>query len=85
MLIFRKSLLGVMREVYAEVTGETPEVGAVHAGLECGIIGEKYPGMDMISFGPQIEYPHSPDERVRIPSVAPFWDVLVATLERLAA
>lgn len=78
-------LLGVMREVYAEVTGETPEVGAVHAGLECGIIGEKYPGMDMISFGPQIEYPHSPDERVRIPSVAPFWDVLVATLERLAA
>jgi dipeptidase D len=78
-------LLGVMREVYEEVTGETPEVGAVHAGLECGIIGEKYPGMDMISFGPQIEFPHSPDERVRIPSVGPFWDVLVATLERLAA
>jgi len=78
-------LLGVMRQVYEEVTGETPEVGAVHAGLECGIIGEKYPGMDMISFGPQIEFPHSPDERVRIPSVGPFWDVLVATLERLAA
>ncbi len=78
-------LLGVMREIYAEVTGETAEVGAIHAGLECGIIGEKYPGMDMISFGPQIEFPHSPDERVRIPSVDPFWRVLVATLERLAA
>ena len=75
----------IFMQVYEEVTGETPEVGAVHAGLECGIIGEKYPGMDMISFGPQIEFPHSPDERVRIPSVGPFWDVLVATLERLAA
>jgi dipeptidase D len=77
-------LLAMMRQTFADVTGEVPEVGAVHAGLECGIIGEKYPGMDMISFGPQIEFPHSPDERVRIPSVGPFWDVLVATLERLA-
>jgi dipeptidase D len=78
-------LLAVMREVCAEVTGEEPEVGAVHAGLECGIIGEKYPGMDMISFGPQIEFPHSPDERVRIATVGPFWNLLVATLERLAS
>lgn len=78
-------LLAVMREVYAGVTGKEPEVGAVHAGLECGIIGEKYPGMDMISFGPQIEFPHSPDERVRIPTVEPFWEVLVAALDRLAA
>jgi dipeptidase D len=78
-------LLGVMREVYREVTGDEPEVGAVHAGLECGIIGEKYPGMDMISFGPQIEYPHSPDERVKVDSVAPFWAVLLATLDRLSS
>ncbi|MFO7587161.1 MAG: M20/M25/M40 family metallo-hydrolase, partial [Gemmatimonadota bacterium] len=78
-------LLAVMREVCAGVTGEEPEVGAVHAGLECGIIGEKYPGMDMISFGPQIEFPHSPDERVRIATVGPFWNLLVATLERLAS
>ncbi len=77
-------VLAVMKEVYRSVTGEEAEVGAVHAGLECGIIGEKYPGMDMISFGPQIEFPHSPDERIRVPSVEPFWDVLVATLERLA-
>ena len=78
-------VLSVMAEVYRSVTGEDAEVGAVHAGLECGIIGEKYPGMDMISFGPQIEFPHSPDERVKVPSVEPFWRVLIATLERLAA
>jgi len=78
-------VLSVMAGVYRSVTGEDAEVGAVHAGLECGIIGEKYPGMDMISFGPQIEFPHSPDERVKVPSVDPFWRVLVATLEHLAA
>lgn len=78
-------VLSIMAEVYRSVTGEDAEVGAVHAGLECGIIGEKYPGMDMISFGPQIEFPHSPDERVKVPSVEPFWRVLIATLERLAA
>ncbi len=77
-------VLALMSEVYEAKTGDEPEVGAVHAGLECGIIGEKYPGMDMISFGPQIEFPHSPDERVKIDSVEPFWRVLVATLERLA-
>ncbi|MCL7936564.1 MAG: aminoacyl-histidine dipeptidase [marine benthic group bacterium] len=77
-------VLAVMADVYETETGENPEVGAVHAGLECGIIGEKYPGMDMISFGPQIDFPHSPDERVKVPSVEPFWRVLVAALERMA-
>ncbi len=77
------SLLGVVKEVYAEHLGE-PEVGAVHAGLECGIIGEKYDGMDMVSFGPQIEFPHSPDERVKIDTVESFYTVLRAVLERLA-
>jgi len=77
-------VLAVMAEVYESVTGEEPEVGAVHAGLECGIIGEKYPGMDMISFGPQIDFPHSPDERIKVASVDPFWRVLVAALERMA-
>jgi dipeptidase D len=74
-------LLAVIRSAYEQVVGEQPEVGAMHAGLECGIIGEKYDGMDMVSFGPQIEFPHSPDERVRIGSVAPFYDVLCRTLE----
>jgi dipeptidase D len=76
-------LLALVREVYAERISE-PEVGAVHAGLECGIIGEKFEGMDMISFGPQIEFPHSPDERVKVDSVERFYDVLRAVLERLA-
>lgn len=78
------ALLALMRSTYEDVIGEPPEVGAMHAGLECGIIGEKYDGMDMVSFGPQIEFPHSPDERVRIGSVAPFYDVLRRALERVA-
>jgi dipeptidase D len=77
-------LLAVVSRVHEERFGKPPRVGAVHAGLECGIIGEKYPGMDMISFGPQIEFPHSPDERVRVDSVGPFYELLRATLERLA-
>jgi dipeptidase D len=76
-------LLSIVKAVYAEIVGD-PKVGAIHAGLECGIIGEKYDGMDMISFGPQIEFPHSPDERVRIDSVGTFYVVLRAVLERLA-
>ncbi|MHC4108718.1 MAG: aminoacyl-histidine dipeptidase, partial [Planctomycetota bacterium] len=59
-------MLAVVKQVHVEVSGKEPEIGAVHAGLECGIIGEKYSGMDMISFGPQIEFPHSPDERVKV-------------------
>lgn len=77
-------LLAVLSRVHEERLGRAPSVGAVHAGLECGILGEKYPGMDMISFGPQIEHPHSPDERVKIDSVGRFYDLLVATLARLA-
>jgi dipeptidase D len=75
-------ILAIVKGVYTEALGE-PEVGAVHAGLECGIIGEKIEGMDMISFGPQIEFPHSPDERVHIESVKKFYDVLCTVLERL--
>jgi dipeptidase D len=77
------ALLQVVKEVHEKIAGEA-EIGAVHAGLECGIIGEKYPGMDMISFGPQIDFPHSPDERVKVPSVAGFYEVLTAVLAELA-
>jgi dipeptidase D len=77
-------LLSVLRTLSEKVYGHAPEVGAIHAGLECGIIGEKCPGMDMISFGPTIEFPHSPDERVKIDSVGRFWKLLVLTLEELA-
>ncbi len=76
-------LLAILKSVHEERTGRAPGVGAVHAGLECGIVGEKYPGMDMVSFGPQIEAPHSPDERVRIDSVGRFYDLLTAVLARL--
>jgi dipeptidase D len=77
-------VLEVVKVLHKEVLGSEPEVGAVHAGLECGIIGEKFPGMDMISFGPQIEFPHSPDERVKIATVDGFYRLLKTTLTRLA-
>lgn len=76
-------ILKIMRETYKEKFGETPEIKAVHAGLECGIIGSTYPGLDMISFGPTIRYPHSPDEKVHIASVGKFWDFLVETLRKV--
>ncbi|NLO01130.1 MAG: aminoacyl-histidine dipeptidase [Bacteroidales bacterium] len=76
-------ILKTMKRVYAEKFGKVPEVKAIHAGLECGILGGKYPDWDMISFGPTIRFPHSPDERVNIASVAKFWDFLLATLENI--
>lgn len=76
-------LLAVVKEVHQRAVGHEPQVGAVHAGLECGIIGEKYDGMDMVSIGPQIEFPHSPDERVKINTVGDFYRLLTATLEEL--
>lgn len=76
-------ILGVAKTVHAELFGREPEVKAIHAGLECGIIGEKFPGMDTISFGPTIRNAHSPDECVSIPSVANFWKYLTALLPRM--
>jgi dipeptidase D len=77
-------LLNVLKRVHTEQHGTEPDIKAIHAGLECGIIGEKVPGMDMISFGPQIEHPHSPDERVHIESVGRFYQLLVTTLDALS-
>ncbi len=77
-------LLQVVKSVHARVLGSDPHVEAIHAGLECGLIGEKIPGMDMISFGPQIEFPHSPNERVKVDSVGRFHDLLTAVMEDLA-
>jgi dipeptidase D len=77
-------LLAVVKQVYALHLGRDPEIKAIHAGLETGIIGEKIPGIDMVSIGPQIEFPHSPDERVKISSVAEFYDLLLRVLARLA-
>ncbi len=77
-------VLGVCRGVYKELFSEEPHVAAIHAGLECGIIGERLGGMDMVSFGPRIEGPHSPDERVWVESVQKTWKYLLGVLESLA-
>ncbi len=76
-------IVRISREVHEEVLGKRPELVAMHAGLECGVIGEKHSGMQMISFGPQIENPHSPNERVQISSVESFWRFLKVLLERI--
>ena len=77
-------IMRLMQSLYRELFGEEPKVSAVHAGLECGIIGQHYPELDMISFGPTIRHAHSPDEKVSIESVQKFWRYLTATLERVA-
>jgi len=77
-------LLAKVQGVHERVFGKKAEVVAVHAGLECGIIGEKFPGMDMISFGPNIRHPHSPDEKVEVASVLKFWGLLLAVLKDLS-
>lgn len=77
-------LLKIAKESYKKLYGEEPEIKAIHAGLETGVIGGKYNEMDMISIGPQIEHPHSPDEVVYISSVQKFWDYLIKILENIA-
>ena len=77
----KSPILHTMLESYEKLYGVKPSVTAIHAGLECGIIGAKYPGMDMISFGPTICYPHSPDEKVNIASVEKFYDFLLNTIK----
>jgi dipeptidase D len=77
------AILAIMKKVYERDFGKVPQVKVIHAGLECGIIGDAYPGLDMISFGPTIRFPHSPDEKVHIGSVKKFWDYLVRTLEEV--
>ncbi len=77
-------LLNIARETYRRLRKSEPVITAIHAGLECGIIGERFPGMDMISFGPTIQGAHSPDERVEIASVERFWKLLKGLLESLA-
>jgi dipeptidase D len=72
-----------LQSAYQNMFGGTAKLVAMHAGLECGVIGEKYPGMQMVSFGPQIENPHSPNERVNISSVETFWKYLRTVLESL--
>lgn len=76
-------LLKTMKQTYKKLYKKEPAVVAIHAGLECGLLGGKYPDMDMISFGPTLQSPHSPDERANIPSCKKFFDYLVAALEAI--
>lgn len=76
-------IIKLMSDLYQEMFGEPAHVNAVHAGLECGIIGTHYPKMEMISFGPNIYGAHSPDERVQISSVQKYWSYLLETLKRI--
>jgi dipeptidase D len=75
------AILKEMKEVYNKRFGRVPEVKVIHAGLECGILGATYTNWDMISFGPTIRNPHSPDEKVNIATVDLFWEFLIETLK----
>ena len=77
----KSEILDLMIDKYKSTFNEDPKVQSCHAGLECGILGEKLPGVDMISFGPTIRNPHSPDEKVKIDTVDKFWHFLVDVLK----
>ena len=77
----KSPILQAMKDVYQNKWGKIPEQKVIHAGLECGIISGHYPGLDMISFGPTIRHPHSPDEKVNIKTVGLFYEYLVETLK----
>ena len=76
-------ILKVMQDTYQKLYGKVPEIKAIHAGLECGLLGGTYPRLDMISFGPTIVAPHSPDEKVNIESVGKFYAWLLAALKNV--
>ena len=76
-------ILVVLEGLYKELFNENPNVAACHAGLECGILGQNYPEMDMISFGPNIRGAHSPDERAQISSTQKFWKLLLEVLKNI--
>jgi dipeptidase D len=79
----KSPILEVGKQTYRELYGKEAHVEAIHAGLECGLIGEKYPGMDMISFGPTLKDVHSPDEKILIYTVKNCWDLLVAMMKNI--
>ncbi len=76
-------IMAIFREMYEGIYGHKPNIMVIHAGLECGLFKKPYPEMDMVSFGPTIKFPHSPDEKVKIDTVALFWEQMVALLEAI--
>lgn len=81
----KSQILEIAKNVYSSLFNEMPKVKAIHAGLECGLFLEKYPELDMISFGPTLRGVHSPDERMQISTVDKFWKFLIAILENIPA
>ncbi len=75
-------ILSLAKSAYRSLYGKDPEVKAIHAGLECGVLGERIPGMDMLSFGPTLEGVHSPDEKIYIDTVEKFWNFLLEILRK---
>ena len=79
----KSEVMEITKTAYIDLFKKEPKVLAIHAGLECGLIGKKFPGMDMISFGPTIKGAHSPDERMKIDTVKMFWDLIIEVLKRI--
>jgi dipeptidase D len=77
------AIMDITSKSYKELFNQEPKVLAIHAGLECGLIGETYPNMDMVSFGPTIKGAHSPDERLKIDTVTKFWDLTIDVLKKI--
>ena len=72
-------------DAYKKLFGKDPEVKGIHAGLECGLFSERYPNLDMVSFGPTLRYVHTPEERLHIPTVQMVWDHLLEILKNVPA
>ena len=78
-------VMALVRSSYQTLFGEMPNVMVIHAGLECGLFKSAYPDWDMVSFGPTIRSAHAPGEKVHIPAVERFWQLLVHVLEQIPA
>jgi len=76
-------IMGVVRDTYQQLFGEIPKIMVIHAGLECGLFKDAYPNWDMVSYGPTIRFPHSPDEKVLIDTVERFWQLTLAILKNI--
>ena len=72
-----------VRDTYQSLFDKVPEIMVIHAGLECGLFKTAYPHWDMVSFGPTIKFPHSPDEKIQIATVEQYWQLLVAVLANI--
>ena len=75
--------MALVRETYQRLFNSTPNIQVIHAGLECGLFKKPYPNMDMVSIGPTITGPHSPDEQVHIESVGHYWTLLTELLKAI--